>query len=177
MLPSQANASLGSRSDDQRYLGMTAGEIAHLGRLVDDFVHANGHPVNPHNLDYWTHSSHGCSQRITNDCCFGNGRIKHALVTEHIIYPFCGTEGTAQYSDILPHEEYPIVPCHLLFDGLAYCFTIAYLSLGHLFHSFLSINPGESRFWLGFRTVQGEIRCGIEYFFAFRIDLLCRLIV
>ena len=106
-------------ADHQRHFDLAVEHVVELGDVIDDRVHGQEGEVDRHQLGHGAQARDGRAGRGAGDDTFGDGRILHALLAELIEEAAGDSVGAAPLTDLLAHNEHPLVAVHLFSKGLA----------------------------------------------------------
>jgi hypothetical protein len=118
MLRGEQAAVPAGQPDGDRYAGLAACHIAHLGRLIDDFVHGAGDEIEIHQLDHRPHAGHRGADSKADDARLGDRRFEDAAGKAFINALGHGV-WAAVHDDVFADDEDLVIALHLLVQGLA----------------------------------------------------------
>ena len=104
--------------DHQGDPGVAAEDIAGLGHLVEDLVRRHEGEVPVHQLRDGPHPAGGGAQGGADDGGLGDGGVADPVRAEFLVEVPGAAVHAAQLLHVLAHDEDPLVPPHLLGDGL-----------------------------------------------------------
>ena len=104
--------------DHQGDLGMAAEYVPGLGYLVEDLIRCHKGEVPVHQLCDGAHPTGGGAQGGADDGGLRDGGVADPLCAEFLVEVPGAAVHAAQLLHVLAHDEDPLVPPHLLGDGL-----------------------------------------------------------
>ena len=101
-------------ADHHRHVDLAAGEVVHLGRVLDDLVGCLEGEVPGHHLDDRAHAGHGHADRRAGEAALGNRRVDHALRSEAVDQAVRDEVGATVNADVLAHDDDTFIALHLV---------------------------------------------------------------
>ena len=105
------------RADDHGHLNLAAVHVAHEGRLVDQLVRGDGHPVVELDFAHGAQSRRGSAHGQARVTVFRNGRIKDARIAKLLVQALGRTVGSAALSLFKTDQNNLIIAAHFFAKG------------------------------------------------------------
>jgi hypothetical protein len=110
MLGCELPARTCGHSHNERDIELTAGHVEDRRGVVHDLIEREQTEVHGHDLHDGPQARHGRTDASADEGRFGQGRVPDALGAELLEEPKAHRETTSVPTDVLSHEEHPIVP-------------------------------------------------------------------
>ena len=111
------------------HLGLTAGHVAELGRMIDDLVHGDRHKIGELKLDHRPRSDQGAADPGTGDGRFRDRCVHHALWTKRFEQPLSYLKKPADRSHVLAQDINGPVTLHFFTQRFSYAVhALAYVA-------------------------------------------------
>jgi hypothetical protein len=110
--------SIQAPKDDRTSSNLSVAHIALLGAAVDDVVDCLQRKVHRHEFNNGLQPHEGSTAANAGKARLGDGRVHNPASSELLEHALGDLVGSVVLSNFLPHQEYPLVPSHLLAHGL-----------------------------------------------------------